>query len=79
MESLMNLDDVIHGLQDLFITLTNAKALVDDGKEVRCSQRLQGALVKCGNIIQYVNSFREDTPKEGNDGIVADQSSKEQA
>jgi hypothetical protein len=67
----MNADELLRALQDLGITLQRAKALVDDGKEVACSQKLQGALVKCGNLVRYVNEFRatEDTSEAALDEV----------
>lgn len=68
---IINLEELLRALQDLGITLSRAKGFVDEGKEVYCSNKLQGALVKINNIIQYVNNFIE--PKEEKDGNVVAQ------
>ena len=56
-------------LRDLLLDISVAKNLVDDGKEVKCSRRLQGALAKCRNLCFYVQENE----------IVAKPDSKEQA
>lgn len=64
MEGITDLENI---LRDLFLDIQRAKNFVDDGKEVLCSNKLQGALVKCANILNGVQS-----------GVVAKQNSEEQ-
>ncbi|KKN47566.1 hypothetical protein LCGC14_0661710 [marine sediment metagenome] len=56
-------------LRDLLMDIHGAKNLVDDGKEVKCSYKLQGILTKCRNI--YLNVVQQNR-------IMAEQTSKEQ-
>jgi hypothetical protein len=39
-----------NALYELLIEIQRAKNLVDDGKEVLCSNRLQGSFTKCRNL-----------------------------
>ncbi len=43
--------DIIAQVRDIGVLIIGAKGLVDDGKEVLCSRRLQGALVKLSNLL----------------------------
>jgi len=45
-------------LRDLFIALTNAKNIIDEDPAVKCSRKLQGALVK-------LNELAEELQKDG--------------
>jgi len=67
----VNLEVLEEGLKDLFLTIQRAKNLVTDGKEVHCNQRLQGALTKCGKLLQNVNNVRNP------DGNVAKETIQE--
>ena len=53
-------------LKDLLLTIQIAKNLVDDGKEVKCSFKLQSAFTKCRNIYYEVQQKRivADKPDE---------------
>ena len=43
---------LFNNLQNVWMKVDDAKALVDDGKEVLCSHRLQGALTNLKHIIE---------------------------
>jgi len=45
-------------LRDLFIALTNAKNIIDEDPSVKCSRKLQGAIVK-------LNELAEELQKNG--------------
>lgn len=66
--------DLLRALQDLGFTIARAKSLVDEGKEVLCSNKLQGALVKINNIIRYVNSSIPQTEEDAS--VVAEENSQ---
>jgi hypothetical protein len=80
----IDVQELTKAIQDLGITLSRAKAFVDEGKEVYCSNKLQGALVKCDNILRYVNSFNEDAEEsqedtqEDQDEVVVEQDSNQE-
>lgn len=60
MESLLLLQE----LQKTWMKVTDAKNLVDDGKEVLCSNRLQGALANLTYIIEQVAIEIKDKKKD---------------
>lgn len=54
-----NLEDtqseILEALKSIFDQIRVAKNLVDDGKEVKCSQQLQGAKTRCLHLIEYLS------------------------
>ena len=67
------LNDMIPPLRDLGLAIASAKNLVDEGKEVLCSRKLQGAAVKYSELEAIV----VQALKEIADGDVASENSEE--
>ena len=45
---------LVKELQKTWIKVTESKSLVDDGKEVLCSNKLQGALTILSDLIEQI-------------------------
>ena len=48
--------ELFNSLQKIWIKLDDAKKLVDDGKEVLCSNRLQGGMTNLSVVIEAIAS-----------------------
>lgn len=59
--------DLLNSLTDVWLRIESSKGLVDDGKEVLCSQKLQGALTCLSNIIGLISKEIKET---GNNELV---------
>lgn len=51
-------------LIEVFANLQSAKNLVDEGKEVLCSRKLQAAITKCVEMAEKVNKLKTLTKQE---------------
>ena len=57
--------ELFNNLQNVWFKIDSAKQLVDEGKEVLCSNRLQGALTNLKQIIDELgNEIKEKLPNE---------------
>ena len=68
----MNNLDLFNDLQKVWLKIDDAKTLVDDGKEVLCSNRLQGALTNLSNVIgemgKIIKRERDELVQKSSDG-----------
>ena len=56
--------ELFNNLQKIWWKVDDAKAHVDDGKEVLCSNRLQGALTNLKQVIDDLGAELRDTQNE---------------
>ena len=61
MESVENTNiHVLESIKAIFDQIKVAKNLVDDGKEVKCSQKLQGAKTRCLHLIELLSITKNE-------------------
>ena len=56
--------ELFNNLQKIWWKVDDAKSYVDDGKEVLCSNRLQGALTNLKQVIDDLGAELRDTQNE---------------
>ena len=67
---------IANDLRSILISTQSAKNLVDDGKEVKCSRKLQGILNKMESLLFFVCSSLEVKKCENSDELVKNDSKK---
>lgn len=56
----VNLKELEEALKELMIHLTATRNLICDGKEVQADRKMQGAIKRCGNILQYIMELNQN-------------------
>jgi len=74
----INLEELTLAMRELKFTIDEAKNLVFHGKVVQCDRKLQGAQVKCDNILGYVALRLQEDQAEQKDGNVANEAPQEE-
>lgn len=57
---------ILISTEELYSALASAKSLVDDGKEVKCSRKLQGAIVKVIGMVERLQDIYHELASENN-------------
>jgi len=66
------LDQVIEEFRQIHFLICGARNLVDDGKEVLCSNKLQGILVRNNKLLKLLVQLKETAKND----VVAEDSNK---
>jgi len=62
MEMNINMQDLFLALRELKWSIDEAKNMVFNGKVVQCDRKLQGAQVRCNNILKCVGEVLSEIP-----------------